>query len=121
MGLQHIKAQLEASKRRMITAKAYLMKEFNMDPSELEVLIKAAFPAPRRPAGSGKSRNTTLNGHNDETHGIQEEHNACQSRTHGIQEAYERGKSLSYARIQHGCFRTRRSHQRTVPPSTSAS
>merc|ERR1711964_961325 len=31
------------------------MTAFNMDPSELEVLIKAAFPAPRRPAGSGKS------------------------------------------------------------------
>jgi uncharacterized membrane-anchored protein YhcB (DUF1043 family) len=59
--VQHIQTQLEASKRRMTTAKAHLMKEFNMDPSELEVLIKAAFPAPRRPAGSGKSEEK----HND--------------------------------------------------------
>merc|ERR1712202_8160 len=63
--LQHIKAQLEASKRRMTTAKAHLMKEFNMDASELEALIKAAFPAPRRPVGSGKSEEK----HNDYDNG----------------------------------------------------
>jgi len=63
--VQHIQTQLEASKRRMTTAKAHLMKEFNMDASELEVLIKAAFPAPRRPAGSGKSEEK----HNDYDNG----------------------------------------------------
>merc|ERR1711964_777722 len=44
----HVKAEMEASKKLMTAAKKHLMKDFNMDPSELEALIKEAFPAPSR-------------------------------------------------------------------------